>query len=128
MARIMIVDDSRTSRRILREILERNGHTIVGEATNGEEGYLKYKELKPEIVTMDITMPVMDGVESLSLIKKENPEAKVLMITAAGQREKMLDSVKRGAEEFVVKPFNEAEILWALERLHEASENGNSQE
>lgn len=126
MARIMIVDDSRTSRRILREILERNGHTIVGEATNGEEGYLKYKELKPEVVTMDITMPVMDGVESLSLIKKENPEAKVLMITAAGQREKMLDSVKRGAEEFVVKPFNEAEILWALERLHEASENGNS--
>lgn len=128
MANIMIVDDSRTSRRILREILERNGHTIVGEATNGEEGYLKYKELKPEVVTMDITMPVMDGVESLSLIKKENPEAKVLMITAAGQREKMLDSVKRGAEEFVVKPFNEAEILWALERLHEASENGNSQE
>lgn len=128
MAKIMIVDDSRTSRRILREILERNGHTIVGEATNGEEGYLKYKELKPEVVTMDITMPVMDGVESLSLIKKENPEAKVLMITAAGQREKMLDSVKRGAEEFVVKPFNEAEILWALERLHEASENGNSQE
>lgn len=128
MARIMIVDDSRTSRRILREILERNGHTIVGEATNGEEGYLKYKELKPEVVTMDITMPVMDGVESLSLIKKENPEAKVLMITAAGQREKMLDSVKRGAEEFVVKPFNEAEILWALERLHEASDNGNSQE
>ncbi|MDE7251824.1 MAG: response regulator [Acetatifactor sp.] len=127
MANIMIVDDSRTSRRILREILERNGHTIVGEATNGEEGYLKYKELKPEVVTMDITMPVMDGVESLSLIKKENPDAKVLMITAAGQREKMLDSVKRGAEEFVVKPFNEAEILWALERLHEASENGNSQ-
>ena len=126
MANIMIVDDSRTSRRILREILERNGHTIVGEATNGEEGYLKYKELKPEVVTMDITMPVMDGVESLSLIKKENPDAKVLMITAAGQREKMLDSVKRGAEEFVVKPFNEAEILWALERLHEASENGNS--
>lgn len=127
MANIMIVDDSRTSRRILREILERNGHTIVGEATNGEEGYLKYKELKPEIVTMDITMPVMDGVESLSLIKKENPDAKVLMITAAGQREKMLDSVKRGAEEFVVKPFNEAEILWALERLHQASENDNSQ-
>ena len=127
MANIMIVDDSRTSRRILREILERNGHTIVGEATNGEEGYLKYKELKPEVVTMDITMPVMDGVESLSLIKKENPDAKVLMITAAGQREKMLDSVKRGAEEFVVKPFNEAEILWALERLHQAPENDNSQ-
>lgn len=117
MADIMIVDDSRTSRKILREILERNGHTVVAEAVNGEDGYLKYKELNPDIVTMDITMPQMDGVECLSLIKKVNPEAKVLMITAAGQKEKMLESIKRGAEEFIVKPFNEAEILAALERL-----------
>lgn len=117
MADIMIVDDSRTSRRILREILERNGHKVVAEAVNGEDGYLKYKEVNPDIVTMDITMPHMDGVECLSLIKKVNPEAKVLMITAAGQKEKMLESIKRGAEEFIVKPFNEAEILAALERL-----------
>lgn len=113
----MIVDDSRTSRKILREILERNGHSVVAEAVNGEDGYLKYKELNPDIVTMDITMPHMDGVECLSLIKKVNPAAKVLMITAAGQKEKMLESIKRGAEEFIVKPFNEAEILAALERL-----------
>ncbi len=117
MASIMIVDDSRTSRKILREFLERNGYTVVAEAVNGEEGYLKYKELKPDIVTMDITMPVMDGIEALSLIKKENAEAKVLMITAAGQKEKMLEAIKRGAEEFVMKPFNEPEILAALERL-----------
>lgn len=117
MTNIMIVDDSRTSRKVLREILERNGYTVVAEAVNGEDGYLKYKEFKPDIVTMDITMPVMDGVECLSLIKKENPAACVLMITSAGQKEKMLDSVKRGAEEFVVKPFNEVEILSALERL-----------
>ena len=76
-----------------------------------------YKELKPQIVTMDITMPVMDGVECLSLIKKENPDAKVLMLTAAGQKEKMLESIKRGASEFIMKPFNEAEILDALERI-----------
>lgn len=118
MSDIMIVDDSRTSRRILREILERNGHRVVAEAVNGEDGYLKYKEINPDVVTMDITMPHMDGVECLSLIKKVNPEAKVLMITAAGQKEKMLESIKRGAEEFIVKPFNEAEILAALERLH----------
>ena len=117
MANIMIVDDSRTSRKVLREILVRNGHVVVGEATNGEEGYLMYKELKPKIVTMDITMPVMDGVECLSLIKKENPDAKVLMLTAAGQKEKMLESIKRGASEFIMKPFNEAEILDALERI-----------
>lgn len=120
MANIMIVDDSRTSRRMLREILERNGHAVVAEAVNGEDGYLKYKESKPDIVTMDITMPVMDGVECLSLIKKENPDACVLMITAAGQKEKMLNSVKRGAEEFIVKPFNEAEILAAIERLRKS--------
>lgn len=117
MANIMIVDDSRTSRKVLREILVRNGHVVVAEATNGEEGYLMYKELKPQIVTMDITMPVMDGVECLSLIKKENPDAKVLMLTAAGQKEKMLESIKRGASEFIMKPFNEAEILDALERI-----------
>lgn len=117
MANILIVDDSRTSRKVLREILERNGHTVVAEAVNGEDGYLKYKEFQPDVVTMDITMPVMDGVESLSLIKKENPKAIVLMITAAGQKEKMLDSIKRGAEEFIMKPFNEAEILGALERV-----------
>lgn len=117
MANIMIVDDSRTSRKVLRGILERNGHTVVGEAVNGEEGYLKYKELLPDVVTMDITMPVMDGMESLSLIKRDNPKAVVLMITAAGQKEKMLESIKRGADEFIMKPFNEPEILNALERI-----------
>lgn len=117
MANIMIVDDSRTSRKILRELLERNGYTVIAEATNGEEGYLKYKELIPDVVTMDITMPVMDGIEALSLIKKEKPDAKVLMITAAGQKEKMMDAIKRGAEEFVMKPFNEPEILAALSRI-----------
>lgn len=117
MANVMIVDDSRTSRKMLREMLERNGYTVIAEAVNGEEAYLKYKELRPDAVTMDITMPVMDGIESLSLIKKTDPEAKVLMITAAGQKEKMLESIKRGAEEFILKPFNEAEILGALERI-----------
>jgi len=117
MANILIVDDSRTSRKFLREILERNGHTVVAEAVNGEDGFLKYKELQPDVVTMDITMPVMNGVESLSLIKKENPLAVVLMVTAAGQKEKMIEAIKRGADEFLLKPFNEAEIIGALERI-----------
>lgn len=120
MANILIVDDSRTSRKFLREILERNGHTIVAEAVNGEDGYLKYKEFRPDVVTMDITMPVMNGVESLSLIKKENPAAVVLMITAAGQKEKMIEAIKRGADEFILKPFNEAEVVGALERMEMA--------
>jgi len=117
MATVLIVDDSRTSRKILRSLLERGGFVITGEAVNGEEGYLKYKELKPDIVTMDITMPVMDGIESLSLIKHVNADAKVVMITAAGQKEKMVDALKRGADEFITKPFDENEVLSVLKKI-----------
>lgn len=120
MATVLIVDDSRTSRKILRATLERGGFEVVGEAANGEEGYLKYKELKPELVTMDITMPVMDGIESLSLIKRENKDARVVMITAAGQKEKMVEALKRGAEEFIIKPFDESEVLETLRRVSES--------
>jgi len=117
MATVLIVDDSRTSRKLLRSVLERGGFVITGEAVNGEDGYLKYKELKPDLVTMDITMPNMDGIESLSLIKHENENAKVVMITAAGQKEKMVDALKRGADDFITKPFDEAEILATLKRV-----------
>lgn len=119
MATVLMIDDSRTSRKILRGVLEKGGHEVIGEAVNGEEGYLKYKELRPDIVTMDITMPVMDGIESLTLIKKENADAKVVMITAAGQKEKMVEALKRGAEEFITKPFNEQEVLNTLKKLSE---------
>ncbi len=117
MATVLMVDDSRTSRRILRSVLERGGFDVVDEAANGEEGYLKYKQLQPDIVTMDITMPVMDGIESLTLIKKANPDAKVVMITAAGQKEKMVEALKRGADEFITKPFDETEVLNAIKHI-----------
>lgn len=119
MRTVLIVDDSRTSRKILKSLLEENGFEVIGEAVNGEDGYLKYKELQADIVTMDITMPTMDGIESLTLIKKENPAAKVVMITAAGQKEKMVDALKRGAEEFITKPFNDAEVIATLNRVAE---------
>ncbi len=119
MATVLLVDDSRTSRRILRGVLEQGGFEVIGEATNGEEGYLKYKELTPDIVTMDITMPVMDGIESLTLIKKANPDSKVVMITAAGQKEKMVDALKRGADEFITKPFDADVVLETLNRIAE---------
>lgn len=119
MATVLLVDDSRTSRRILRGVLEQGGFEVIGEATNGEEGYLKYKELTPDIVTMDITMPVMDGIESLTLIKKANPDSKVVMITAAGQKEKMVDALKRGADEFITKPFDADVVLDTLKHITE---------
>ncbi|MCM1327621.1 MAG: response regulator [Bacteroidales bacterium] len=120
MATVLMVDDSAVSRKVLRNILEKGGYEVIGEAVNGEEGYLKYKELKPDIVTMDITMPVMDGIESLSLIKRDNEDTKVIMITASGQREKMVEALKRGAEEFILKPFEEDEILKTLAYVMEA--------
>ena len=110
MANILIVDDSRTSRKILKKILEDAGHTVIAEAKDGEDGYLKYKELKPELVTLDITMPKMDGIEALMLIKKYNENAEAVMITAAGQKEKMIQAVKYGASEFITKPYESDEV------------------
>ncbi|RKM58294.1 response regulator [Butyrivibrio sp. X503] len=116
MKSVLIVDDSRTSRRILRDILERAGFNVVGEAVDGQEGFDEYVKLNPDIVTMDITMPGVDGIESLKLIRKNNPDAKVVMITAAGQKEKMMEAVKFGAVEFVAKPFVEETVIDALSK------------
>lgn len=99
------MDDSRTSRKILRGILESEGYDVIAEATNGQEGYEKYCELQPDLVTLDITMPVLDGIESLKKIKADYPDAKAVMITAAGQKAKMVEAVRSGATEFVTKPF-----------------------
>ena len=107
---VLVVDDSKTSRKILSDVLTRMGLEVIGEAVNGEEGYVKYKELRPDIVTMDITMPVMNGLESLLLIKHEDENAKVVMITAAGQKNNLMQAVKAGAEEFLTKPLEEDEI------------------
>ena len=105
MAKILIVDDSRTSRKMLRNILESNGHEIIDEAINGQESMLKIQALKPDVVTLDITMPGVYGVEALKMIKALDPEAKVVMVTAAGQKNKMIECIKAGANEFLTKPF-----------------------
>ncbi len=114
LARVLIVDDSRTSRKLMRNILEANDYEVAGEAGNGEEAWVQYKELKPDLVTMDITMPKMDGIEALSLIRKDDPEARVVMVSAAGQREKMVEALKRGAQDFVTKPFDEEKVVYTL--------------
>ncbi|MGN1180625.1 MAG: response regulator [Suilimivivens sp.] len=114
MAKILIVDDSRTSRKILRGILEEAGHEVIDEAVNGDEGFIKYKELRPDLVTMDITMPITDGIQALQLIKHLDKEAHVVMITAAGQKEKMIQALKEGADEFITKPFDKDEVIKAI--------------
>ncbi|MBQ8527699.1 MAG: response regulator [Lachnospiraceae bacterium] len=117
MAKILIVDDSRTSRKMLRGILESNGHEIVDEAVNGQDGVQKFQTLKPDVVTLDITMPVVDGVEALKMIKALDGNSKVVMVTAAGQKNKMIDCIKAGANEFLTKPFDQQEILDVVAKL-----------
>lgn len=117
MAKLLIVDDSKMSRKMLRTILEGIGHEIVGEASNGEEGLRLYMELKPEAVTMDITMPEMDGISSLKKIIEFDKEAKVVMITAAGQSSKLMDALKNGAKEFICKPYEPEQIINAMNEV-----------
>ncbi|MDD5852972.1 MAG: response regulator [Lachnospiraceae bacterium] len=117
MAKVLIVDDSRTSRKILRGILEESGHEVIDEAVDGQDGVKKFQSLKPDIVTMDITMPVLDGMEALKMIKALNPDTKVIMVTAAGQKGKMIDCIKLGANEFLTKPFDKEEIISVINKL-----------
>lgn len=117
MANVLIVDDSRTSRRMLRNLLEEEGYTVVGEATNGQEGVQMFQQLKPDAVTMDITMPVLDGVEAMKMIHALNPATKIIMITAAGQQNKIIECLRDGASEFITKPFDANEIKETLKKV-----------
>ncbi len=117
MAKVLIVDDSRISRNVLKSILTENGHEVVGEAENGQEGYEKFILLKPDVVTLDITMPVLDGLDALDRIMTYDSGANVIMVTAAGQKEKMVEAIKLGASEFVQKPFKPDHILTILEEF-----------
>lgn len=117
MEKVMIVDDSKTSRRVLRTILESYEYEVVGEAANGKEAVELYREFKPEVVTMDVTMPEMDGLEALELIMKEDADAKVIMVTAAAQKNKMLDAIKLGAVDFIQKPFEAEQIVSIINKV-----------
>lgn len=117
MNTVLIIDDSKTSRSMLRNILTENDYEVIAEAENGEEGFNKYCELQPDFVTLDITMPVMDGIQTLEKIKEYDSGAKVVMVTAAGQKNKMLEAIKLGAAEFVTKPFETSQIISILESI-----------
>ena len=114
---VVIVDDSGWSRTILRNRLEKNGFAIIGEAGDGEEAIAVYKELHPDIITLDITMPKLDGIEALRGIMAYDSNAKAAMITSAGQRSKVLESLKLGAEKFITKPFDPTLVLTELKSL-----------
>lgn len=117
MASVLVVDDAAFMRMMLKEILEKNGLEVVGEATNGDEAVNKYKELCPDLVTMDITMPEKNGIEALKEIIAIDPNAKVLMCSAMGQQALVLDAIQAGAKDFIVKPFQEDWVMDAIRKV-----------
>jgi two-component system chemotaxis response regulator CheY len=117
MAKIMIVDDAAFMRITIKNMLQKSEHEVVGEAENGRVAVEKYRELKPDIVTMDITMPEMDGLAALKAIRAEDPNAKIIMVSAMGQEAMVRDAVLNGARGFIVKPFKEDGILAAINKL-----------
>jgi len=117
MKTVLIVDDSSLMRRLLRHIVIKNGYDVVGEATNGKLGVDKYRELKPDVVTMDLVMDEMNGLEALKLIINENPDANVIMVSSMGQDVIVRDAIVTGAKNFLLKPFDEQQVVEALKKL-----------
>ena len=114
--KILVVDDAAFMRMMVKDILVKNGYDVVGEATNGAEAVAMYKEHRPDLVTMDITMPEMDGITALKEIKKINPQARVIMCSAMGQQAMVLEAIQAGARDFVVKPFQADRVLDAVKK------------
>ncbi|GAQ19167.1 chemotaxis protein CheY [Oceanobacillus picturae] len=114
MARILVTDDAAFMRMQLKDIVTKLGHEVVGEAENGQVAVDMYQEVKPDLVTMDITMPEMNGVEALKEIKKLDADAKVIMCSAMGQQGMVVEAIQAGAKDFIVKPFTADRINEAL--------------
>lgn len=114
--RILIVDDALFMRNMLKNILEEHGYTVVGEATNGVEAFAKYQELSPDLVTLDITMPDMTGLDALKAITALDPDAKVIMCSAMGQNSMVMEAIQNGAMDFLIKPFTPSKVMEALRR------------
>ena len=113
----LIVDDAIFMRRMLGDILKQGGYEGVGEASNGKESLEQYKKSKPDIVTMDIVMPEMGGIEAVKEIMKLDKTAKIIMVSAMGQQQLVVEAIQAGAKDFVVKPFESSRILSAIERI-----------
>lgn len=117
MLRVLIVDDAKFMRMMVGDVLRSGGIEIVGEASNGAEGFEMYKKLNPDVVTMDITMPEVSGIECVKLIKEYDPKAKIVMVSAMGQAGLVTEAVKSGASNFIVKPFKREALLDAVMKM-----------
>ncbi|HWO98864.1 MAG TPA: response regulator [Bacillus sp. (in: firmicutes)] len=117
MATVVIVDDAKFMRKTLTGILQKAQYEVIGEAENGQEAIELYRSLKPDLMTMDITMPHMSGIEAVKKIKEEFPEAKIVMCSAIGQQKMVVEAIEAGAKDFIVKPFDEIRVLDAIKRV-----------
>ncbi len=117
MAKILIVDDAAFMRMMIKNILIKEGYKVVGEAENGAQAVEKFKELNPDLVTMDITMPEMDGISAVKEIMKINKGAKVVMCSAMGQQAMVIDAIQAGAKDFIVKPFQPDRVIEAISKV-----------
>src|SRR5438105_6663219 len=116
MARILVVDDAAFMRKVLSDALAKGGHEVVGEAADGVEAVDRFRELRPDLATVDITMPGKDGIQALREILAFDPRARVVICSALGQEAKVLESIRAGAKDFVVKPFQPGRVLEAVEK------------
>ena len=114
---ILLVDDAAFMRMMLKDILTKNGYNVVGEAENGAQAVEKYKELKPNLVVMDITMPELDGIQAAKAIKAEDANALIIMCSAMGQQAMVIEAIQAGAKDFIVKPFKPDRFLKTVSTL-----------
>lgn len=119
--KVLIVDDASFMRKLLGDIISKSGFEIVGEGGNGQEGFDLYKQLKPDIVTLDITMPDVTGLECVKMIRKFDPNANIVMCSAMGQQAMVIEAIQAGAKDFIVKPFQATRVIEALTKVANAS-------
>ena len=115
--RVLVVDDAAFMRMMIKDILTKNGYEVVGEAADGAQAVEKYQELRPDLVTLDITMPEIDGIEALKRIRAVDPAARVIMCSALGQQAMVIDAIQAGAKDFIVKPFQADRVIEAVKKV-----------
>jgi two-component system chemotaxis response regulator CheY len=123
MRRLLIVDDAMFMRKLIRGVAIEAGWEVAGEAANGEEATALYAQLRPDLVTMDLVMPVMGGLEALRQIRTLDPQAKVVVVTALDQKQALMDSIRDGAIDFIVKPFERERVRNLLSKLSSGDRN-----
>ncbi|QQE80816.1 response regulator [Alicyclobacillus sp. SO9] len=114
--RVLIVDDAAFMRMMIKDIFTKNGYEVVAEAADGKQAVEKYQEVRPDLVTLDITMPEMDGIEALKKIREADVNARIIMCSAMGQQAMVIDAIQAGAKDFIVKPFQADRVIEAVKK------------